>query len=196
VLSRLVGNYEITLVPHLVSPPHESAAPERARLAHWSLRDAATLAKAYGLQAPQSSQGGLPGASAVQATEEALAAALDAGTFVAQAASISAGLWQATAPGLPHALATPERVAACKSQGDALRKRCAHTGGVMAETLFHLFAVQGFGTGPTAQTPAQHRHQSPAQPSIHPQSQARAQAVGPRHRAAPERAAQTDSQAC
>lgn len=126
VLSRLVGNYEITLVPHLVSPPHDSAAPERARLAHWSLRDAATLAKAYGLQAPQSSQGGLPGASAVQATEEALAAALDAGTFVAQAASISAGLWQVTAPGLPHALATPERVAACKTQGDAQRKRTGH----------------------------------------------------------------------
>jgi hypothetical protein len=126
VLARLAGDYQITLVPHLVSPPHDSAAPERARLAHWSLRDAATLAQAFGLQAPQAAQGGLPDASAVQATEAALADALHAGTFVAQAASISAGLWQPGFNIAPQGSATPQRVAACKAQGDALRKRAGH----------------------------------------------------------------------
>ena len=126
VLGRLAADYQITLVPHLVSPPQDSAAPDRARLAHWSLRDAATLAQAYGLQAPQCPDGALPAAPKVQATEAALAAALDAGTFVAQAASISAGLWQPGAQAAAPANAAPARVASAKAQGDALRKRAGH----------------------------------------------------------------------
>ena len=125
VLGRLAADYQITLVPHLVSPPQDSAAPDRARLAHWSLRDAATLAQVHGLQAPQCPDGALPAAPKVQAAEAALAAALDVGTFVAQAASISAGLWQPGAQAAP-ASATPQRVAECKAQGDALRKRAGH----------------------------------------------------------------------
>ena len=126
VLARLAADYQITLVPHLVSPPQDSAAPDRARLAHWSLRDAATLAQVHGLQAPHAPHGAPPTASAVQAAEAALAAALDAGTFVAQAAHISAGLWQPGAPTGPHSSATSARVAECKTQGDALRKRAGH----------------------------------------------------------------------
>ncbi len=129
VLARLSSDYQITLLPHLVSPPQDSAAPERARLAQWSLRDAATLARAYGLQAPQCPDGALPATDAVQAAEAALAAALDAGSFVAQAASISAGLWQPGAQAAPApapASATPQRVAECKAQGDALRQRAGH----------------------------------------------------------------------
>jgi 2-hydroxychromene-2-carboxylate isomerase len=126
VLARLAGSYQISLLPHLVSPPQDSAAPDRARLAHWSLRDAATLAQAHGLQAPQAPGGALPGATDVQATEAALAAALDAGTFLAQAASISAGLWQPGSQSSPHNNATPQRVAECKAQGDTLRKRAGH----------------------------------------------------------------------
>ncbi len=126
VLGRLAADYQVTLVPHLVSPPQDSAAPDRARLAHWSLRDAATLAQAYGLQAPQCPDGALPSAPKVQAAEAALAAALDAGTFVAQAASISAGLWQPGAQAAAPANAAPARVAECKAQGDTLRKRAGH----------------------------------------------------------------------
>ena len=126
VLTRLAADYQVTLLPHLVSPPQDSAAPERARLAHWSLRDAATLAQAYGLQAPQCPDGALPAAPKVQAAEAALAAALDAGTFVAQAASISAGLWQPGSPAGTRISVTPARVAECKAHGDALRKRRGH----------------------------------------------------------------------
>jgi len=126
VLERLAANYQITLVPHLVNPPQDSAAPERARLAHWSLRDAATLAQVYGLQAPQARGGALPAATDVQATEAALAAALDAGTLVAQAARISAGLWQPDAQAVAPANAASARVAECKAQGDTLRKRAGH----------------------------------------------------------------------
>jgi 2-hydroxychromene-2-carboxylate isomerase len=126
VLARLAGSYKVSLLPHLVSPPQDSAAPDRARLAHWSLRDAGTLALAHGLQPPQALGGDLPGGTAVQAAEAALAAALDAGTFVAQAANISAGLWQPGGQTAPHTSATAARVAECKAQGDALRKRAGH----------------------------------------------------------------------
>jgi 2-hydroxychromene-2-carboxylate isomerase len=134
VLEQLAGNYQIVLLPHLVSPPQDSAAPERARLAHWSLRDASTLAQAHGLQAPHAPNGTPPTATAVQAAEAALVAALNAGTFVAQAAHISAGLWQPSAQTGPHASATPQRVAECKAQGDALRKRAGH---YLGATLYY-----------------------------------------------------------
>ena len=123
VLKRLATAYDIELTPHLVSPPQDSAAPDRTRLAHWSLRDASTLAQAYGLQAPPLEAGTLPTA-AVQATEAALAAALDDGTFVAQAAAISADLWLGHPPRSTGASA--ERTTECKAQGDALRQGMGH----------------------------------------------------------------------
>ena len=126
VLVRLAADYQIALLPHLVSPPQSSAAPERARLAHWSLRDAATLAQAFGLQAPQASSGVLPQATAVQAAEAALAQALDAGNFVAQAASISANLWQPEASFEAPSAAALQRAANAKTEGDALRQRRGH----------------------------------------------------------------------
>ena len=123
VLERLAHNYDIALTPHLVNPPQDSAAPERTRLAHWSLRDAGTLAQAYGLQAPPPEAGGLP-VAAVQAAEAALVDALDQDTFITHAASISADLWQGKTRSALGA-STP-RVAECKAQGDALRQRCGH----------------------------------------------------------------------
>ena len=123
VLERLAEAYDIRLTPHLVNPPQDSAAPERARLAHWSLRDAGTLARAYGLQAPTTETGRLP-LSAVQAAEAALAAALDKGTFIADAFGISAALWLGRPA--PSNCASPQRVAECKAQGDALRQSRGH----------------------------------------------------------------------
>ena len=134
VLGRLAANYQITLLPHLVSPPQDSAAPERARLAHWSLRDAASLAQAFGLQAPQALVGAMPPAAAVQAAQADLAQALDAGDFVAQAAAISAMLWQPGAnPDAPSAAAL-QRAAIAKTEGDALRRRRGH---YLGATLYY-----------------------------------------------------------
>ena len=52
VLGKLVERYDVTLVPHLVGPPPDSAAPERARLEAFALRDAADVAPGYGLTFP------------------------------------------------------------------------------------------------------------------------------------------------
>jgi hypothetical protein len=45
----LLERYELELQAHVVGPPPDSAAPERARLVAYSRRDAALLAHHYGL---------------------------------------------------------------------------------------------------------------------------------------------------
>jgi 2-hydroxychromene-2-carboxylate isomerase len=74
-LPHLVGQYPITLVPHLVSAPDAGAAPEPQRLVEWSLRDAADLARALNLQSPHWQTA--PDASAVVQAQAALAGITD-----------------------------------------------------------------------------------------------------------------------
>jgi 2-hydroxychromene-2-carboxylate isomerase len=50
VLDRLTTRYAIEIKTHLVPPPIAAAAPEPERLIEWSIRDAALLAKTYGLK--------------------------------------------------------------------------------------------------------------------------------------------------
>lgn len=52
MLPRLCTRYRIEFIPHLVPPPEACAAPDAGRLAVWSCRDAAALARAYGLEFP------------------------------------------------------------------------------------------------------------------------------------------------
>ena len=52
VLPQLQARYRITLNIHRVSPPSDAAAPERAKLAAYSQRDAALLAAHYKLPLP------------------------------------------------------------------------------------------------------------------------------------------------
>lgn len=59
VLPRLQARYHITLQIHLVSPPDDAAAPERAKLVAYSQRDAALLAAHYGLP-PDAAHPGVP----------------------------------------------------------------------------------------------------------------------------------------
>ena len=133
LLERLGHRYDVDLLAHLVSPPEESAAPDRERLAHWSLRDAALLAQANGLEAPTSQ----PDVAAVAAAETALAASLQAGRFVVDAAAISRGLWQGppqhNSPELAQAQAPGDGkgdlqadTQAAKAAGTALRKQLGH----------------------------------------------------------------------
>lgn len=53
VLPQLLERYRIRLVTHLVNPPSDAAAPERAKLVAYSQRDADLLAAHYGLSAPE-----------------------------------------------------------------------------------------------------------------------------------------------
>ena len=49
VLAQLLGRYDVDLVAHIVSPPPDSAAPERDKLVAYSRRDAQRLARHFGL---------------------------------------------------------------------------------------------------------------------------------------------------
>lgn len=63
VLPQLQARYAIRLVVHHVSPPADSAAPERAKLQAYSLRDAQLLANHYGLDWHQAAHAATPPAT-------------------------------------------------------------------------------------------------------------------------------------
>jgi 2-hydroxychromene-2-carboxylate isomerase len=85
-LPHLVGQYPITLVPHLVPAPDAGAAPEPQRLVEWSLRDAADLARALSLESlPWQTA---PNDSAVVQAQAALAGITDPVRFAEIAANI------------------------------------------------------------------------------------------------------------
>jgi 2-hydroxychromene-2-carboxylate isomerase len=52
ILPALTDRYRIGLHRHLVPPPNQAAAPDAARLAAWSRRDAAMLARTHNLNPP------------------------------------------------------------------------------------------------------------------------------------------------
>lgn len=52
VLPALADTYKVTIQSHIVSPPDKAAAPEYERLINLAKRDAALLARAYGLKTP------------------------------------------------------------------------------------------------------------------------------------------------
>jgi 2-hydroxychromene-2-carboxylate isomerase len=131
LLERLGHRYDVDLLAHLVSPPEDSAAPDRERLGHWSLRDAALLAQANGLEAPISQ----PDPAALAAAESALAVSLQAGRFVVDAAAISRRMWQGQPQhNSPDQAQAQGRVKgdlqadaqAVKAAGTALRKQLGH----------------------------------------------------------------------
>ena len=119
VLPVLAARYDIKLRCHLVSAPPNWAAPDRQRLEAWSRIDAQKLARKAGLAFGSVSD--QPSKSRLAQAEAALAASLDDGRFVEDAASISLALWSG-AP-LPVRDAA---VAAAKAAGDALRGRLGH----------------------------------------------------------------------
>jgi 2-hydroxychromene-2-carboxylate isomerase len=119
VLPQLAARYDISLDCHLVSPPEAWAAPERERLQDWSRADADRLARKAGLAFAD--PGRQPEAVRVAQAEAALAAALNAGRFVRDAAGIMRALWSGdTLPG-DGAEATH-----AKAAGDERRRQLGH----------------------------------------------------------------------
>lgn len=72
MLAPLEARYRLTLIRHDVSPPQDSAAPERSRLLAWSARDAAALAALHHLDlalmpCPPGTAGGVAEGDALRA---------------------------------------------------------------------------------------------------------------------------------
>ena len=131
VLPRLLARYQIALVPHVVGVPPDSAAPERDKLVAYSRRDAAQLARHWGLDFVDG--GSQPG---VQATHQALCllvAAIQAGRFAQLAGPLSQALWtdpaalaRADWPGGPLAPVPAADADAHVNDADGLRQRLGH----------------------------------------------------------------------
>jgi 2-hydroxychromene-2-carboxylate isomerase len=88
VLDAFAACYDIRLDVHLVSPPPDWAAPERARLEDYSRLDAARLAQKAGLSFTD--PGRQPEPAQAQLAAAFLGEAIDAGTF-ASAATAAGG---------------------------------------------------------------------------------------------------------
>lgn len=116
-LDRLAARYAVRIVPHLVPPPDDAAAPERARLEQWGVRDAQLLAPAHGLAFPEAA---VPrDAAARAALAAALAPHLEETDFGAQAVAAGQAFWAGDA--LP-----PGSADAALAEGASLRAELGH----------------------------------------------------------------------
>jgi len=127
-LARLVERYDIVLTPHLVAPPDDDAAPERARLEAYSRKDAADVAPAYGLEFARPA--GAPAADLIDLATRLLAAC-DSAAFAARAATIGSAMWSGDRATLERMAsesppADAASTAALVREGSALRRRLRH----------------------------------------------------------------------
>ncbi len=122
LLPRLAAAYDVAIEVFLVPPPIDSAAPDRERLAEWSLRDAARLAQAHGLALPQDARQPTDDQTAI--AEQALAAALGQPDFAARAVAIGAALWSGDDRALERLPLAP--AAEALEAGEARRLELGH----------------------------------------------------------------------
>ncbi len=128
LLPPLVARYEVELVPHLVPPPTDAAAPERERLVAYARRDAQDVAPHLGLDFRD--PGRQPEARAVELAQRALAGAADGASFAALAARVGTALWNGDGDvlaSLAHASgADPAAAERALREGETLRRRRGH----------------------------------------------------------------------
>jgi len=92
VLVPIVERFHVELVPHLVGPPSDAAAPERARLEVFARRDAADVAPGYGLAFP--SNASAPDAAQIARATSMLASVQSSAAFAGAAPRVGAALWR------------------------------------------------------------------------------------------------------
>ena len=134
VLPALLARYDVTLVPHLVGPPPDAAAPERERLAAFARRDAADVAPGYGLAFPAAAAA--PSPECVDLAARTLAPAVGASGIVALATRVGEVLFRGDRPGLERIAreaGVTDLVAAraAQAEGSRLRERLGHYLGAM-----------------------------------------------------------------
>jgi 2-hydroxychromene-2-carboxylate isomerase len=142
-LPRFLARYQVELKPYVVSPPPDSAAPEREKLVAYSRVDAALLAQRHGLSFVDC--GEQPAAPRVLQATQSLVAAIESGQFVEQTASVGQWLWGSDEPQLTSGQMDVQTHIA---QADALREKLGHyLGGMLyyegewywgIDRLYHL----------------------------------------------------------
>ncbi|MDP1979416.1 DsbA family protein [Undibacterium sp.] len=130
-LGAMQQKYPLEILPYVVSPPEQAAAPERDKLQAYSRQDAQLLARHFGFPFTDFSQ--QPSAENISMANRLLVAAIHAGQFMQLADSISAALWSAAhaitelaAVTLKFSPATEESTVADMQCANALRKARGH----------------------------------------------------------------------
>jgi len=166
-LALLLERYEVVLEPHLVGPPPDEAAPERARLEAFARRDAADVAPGYGLRFPVAGRAGAgpaaepqhaagadgipaPAPADVALARRILAAALapgpaTGGRFATLAPLVGSALWR----GDRRALESVAKEAGAAPEADA-EARVAAGNALRAERSHYLGAMFLYGESPPA----------------------------------------------
>ena len=131
-LPQLRQRYEIDVVPHLVSPPADDAAPDRERLIAYSRKDAAWLAQHHGLNFVD--RGVQPTPLEVEKNSAQLVHAITSQQFESHSADLVQALWHpSTASSAAQAWPTAHaaQVHAHLAESNALRQRLGHYNGGM-----------------------------------------------------------------
>jgi 2-hydroxychromene-2-carboxylate isomerase len=133
VLARFAARYDVELVPRLVGPPPDDAAPERERLAVYARQDAADVAPGYGLAFPRGAAA--PAPSAVALATRVLAGAAPA-AFAQLAPRVGEALWRGDEAALAalartHPPAGEDAARAAVAAGSEERRRLGHYLGAM-----------------------------------------------------------------
>lgn len=123
VLERFVERYDVKLVPWIVGPPPDDAAPDRARLEAFARKDAADIAPYLGLEAPG------PCSGDVARAQRMLAGAIAANRFAEGARLVGRALFGGgTLDDVPFEEAPVDLAA-----GEAKRRALGHYLGAMFE---------------------------------------------------------------
>jgi 2-hydroxychromene-2-carboxylate isomerase len=128
LLGRLVDRYGIELVPVLVGPPPDEAAPEREQLVAFSRKDAADIAPYYGLAFDDVEQ---PAAELVHLATAILAANIAPERFIDFAAGVGDALWAGDGEALASLAAEygacdPDTAERAVTAGNERRRRLGH----------------------------------------------------------------------
>jgi 2-hydroxychromene-2-carboxylate isomerase len=134
VLDRLRERYVVELVPTLVGPPPDAAAPERDRLVDYSRGDAREIAPYYGLEFHD--PGRQPDAPLLGLASRILASAQGAQEFAATAVRAGRALWSGDAGALDQIarerrLVETAAVERALAEGDRRRRKLGHYLGAM-----------------------------------------------------------------
>ena len=124
VLGQLAQRYDIVIEPHLVLPPVDTAAPDRARLISHSRIDAERLAKKAGLRF--NDPGEQPSDNQIEAASRHLAAALKRGSFIEDAPAISETLWDPGSTEIDPFFAGEDETLVLIKQGSERREELGH----------------------------------------------------------------------
>lgn len=120
ILPAFCDAFDIELRVHLVSPPPDWAAPDRARLVAYARQDAAQLAARIGLI--YADPGAQPSPQAQSNANAALLVAIDAGTFLETAFDMGQRLWSLDPEQSGHQSSSnlSKRIAQSTARRDAL----------------------------------------------------------------------------